>query len=391
MDIAPPELASRPTAPYVSATRPNWREWSLLLLIAAGMLLALAMPWVFIATANSAGLNFDTWKPLQPGAPLDSFLPGGATELVDTENGIVATYGEGSGKWAMVSKYESAQAAQDAWQRRWASDSWPAGVLSAATKRAPGQWLAYAHLDDGVLIEWVNGKALFEIFAPDDGGLSELITQSPLIDAPAEPGFGHGVMPRGQRLLHVHPAWLAVTIDAVMLALLSGLFWFRLASMQIKAPAVANKAGRETLRNRLLALNNANTPLVVEEQGAYHFVCRWKVDDPTYAPWLSAANLRDAYQLDLYLESGNVVGALETTGRLQWARGIGQPQAQIAWNYLRSVLKTPAPAPAADPAAVVLPAQSSAAADYRTTLQQLVLGSGWNWKPMLFRPVYWEH
>jgi hypothetical protein len=383
-----PQAAPAPAA-YVSATRPNWREGLLLGGLALGVLVALGLPWLLISVYNSSGLDFDTWKPLQPGAALQSFLPPGATDYTETTTGVIATYG--NGVWAKVDLYDSPAQAQAAWRQRWRGAAWPPGVANAATETAAGQWVAYAQTGDGRLIEWVNAKCTFQIFAPTDRGLSDLIIASPLIDAPPERGFGHGMMPLSARLLRGHPALLASLLDLVMLAVLLGVFWLRLYLLRVKPPAGTARAGRETLRNRLRELNNANAPFVIEEQGPYHFACRWKVDDPVHGPWLARCNLRRAYQLDLYLEEGGTAGALETTGRLDWAPAGPGTAPRLSWNYLRSVASGAPGAPDAGPDSLTLPMQSHSAADYRRVLQQLVLGSGWVWKPLLFRPVVWEY
>jgi hypothetical protein len=269
-------------------------------------------------------------------------------------------------------------------------------VLGAATSIGGGQYLSFASLRDGRLLEFVSGGNTVQFFAPDDSGLSLMIQSSSLIDAPEEPKFGVGDAPLGIRLLRFHGVATAITLNLLLLALLAGLYFFGTRGMAITPPPTARKLGREAVRTRLIGLNTANSPLQIEEQEPYHLIARWKVDDPEMAQWLASRNLREAWQLDIYLGENSRASVLETHGSVVWDGRQTPPAASLSWSYLRELGQPQRTArtgatPSADLDAVILPTQSIRPADYRATLRDLLLGSGWSWNPLLFRPLVWEY
>lgn len=397
MDAAapPPVEPSRGAArSYVSPTLPNPMELGSYAFLALLIVLALSLPWLMLRQVNASGLNFDTWKLPQAGAAPEMLLPAGALDRHDTAAGTLLTYGDGI--WAIIKPHEGRAAAVADWRSRWQSGTWPEGVLGAATSIGGGQYLSFASLRDGRLLEFVSGVYTVQFFAPDDNGLSLMVQASSLIDAPNEPKFGVGDAPLGIRLLRFHGIATAVALNLLLLAGLAALYFFGTRGMAIAPPATARKLGREALRTRLIALNTANSPLQIEEQEPYHLIARWKSDAPEMAQWLASRNLRAAWQLDIYLADNARANVLETYGTVAWDGRQTPPAASFNWNYLRELGQAQraarsAAAPAADLDAVILPTQSINPTDYRAALRDLLLGSGWSWNPMLFRPLVWEY
>jgi hypothetical protein len=360
--------------PYPSATRPSPRELGLLALLALLLVGALGLPWLLVRAAAHSGLDFDTWKAMQPGAPPQWLLPMGASEYAQTPTGTMAVYP--GGEWALVEEFADHNAAVAAWEQRWARDTWPKGVVSASTSVGSGQWLGYGRAANGNMLEWVFGPYILQFFARDDHGLSRLVSGSHLIDARGEPKYGHGDVPLLMRILRVNATATALTLDTLVLALLGGAYWLLLAGARVKPAPGARKLGRESLRTKLLELNDPASPFMMEVQGAYHLVGRLKLDDPHRASELARQQLSEAYQLDIYLGDG-VASVLETHGKLRWHVAPGGIATAIPhWNYWRRV-ETKSP----DPSRPYVP--------FRDAVQVAILDSGWTWRQLLLRPVLW--
>lgn len=377
---------------YASPTRPNplelaWFGMFLLLLLAA-----LALPWTLVAQASRSGLNFDTWKLAQAGGGPEAMLPLGASDYLMGDQGLLAVYRDGM--WALCKEHADQRAAVSAWRGRWAGGQWPDGVLGAATHVGSGQWLAFASMQDGGrLLEWVSGRHTMQFFAFNDSDLTLMILESSMIDARGEPRYGIGVAPLSVRLLRFNAPWTALALNMLTILLLLGLYWRGIRRQRLIPAEGGRRLGREALRTLLLGLNSANAPVVIEEQEPYHLIARWKVDDADMARWMAGRNLREAWQLDIYLGDKATVSLLETKGRLSWDGRESPPRPAFHWNYLREIAAASAAPSAAssEPEQAVLPAQSIDPADYRRALQQILLSSGWSVKPLLFRPLVWEY
>src|SRR5947208_39940 len=109
MDSPTPAAAQPVLPPYASATQFSWQQAGLMLALLAAFLIAVALPWMVVAQATPAGLDFDTWKPASPGAPLSFFLPPGAVEATQLPDGLLANYGEG--RYALVQEFPDHAAA----------------------------------------------------------------------------------------------------------------------------------------------------------------------------------------------------------------------------------------------------------------------------------------
>jgi hypothetical protein len=374
MDSPAPQPPA-PPRPYLSATRGSVRELAVLGLLTLLVIGALGLPWLLVRLAAHSGLDFDTWKAIQPGASREWMLPAGAIDAVDTPAGIMGVYPGGA--WARVEKFEDHAMAVRAWSDRWGKDSWPKGIISGSTSVGSGQWLGYGRAANGNLLEWVSGPFLIEFFARNDADLSRLIAGSQLIDARGEPKYGHGDVPLLMRILRVNATTTALVLDALVLALLGGAYWLLLAGASVKPPPGARKLGRESLRTKLLELNDAASPFTIEAQGSYHLIGRLKLDDPQWAQELAQQQLKEAYQLDVYLGHG-VASVLETHGKLHWdAAPGGVASAVPQWDYLRRVETRTAD-------------DSKPHAAFRDAVQVAILDGGWTWRQLLLRPVWWE-
>jgi hypothetical protein len=374
---------------YVSPTLPNVAELAYFGLFIALLVLALALPWTLVWQANRGGLNFDTWKLAQAGGGLETMLPLGAEDYLMGDEGLLAVYG--NGMWAMCKEFDSQRDAVAAWRKRWSSGTWPDGVLGAGTRVGLGQWLAFANMSDGRMLEWVSGRHMIRFFAWNDQDLTRMILASPMIDAKGEPRYGVGAAPAVVRLLRFNAGWTAFVVNVLTVLVLCALYWQGVRSVR-KTPAPGGRrVGREALRTRLLALNSANVPVQIEEQEPYHLIVRWRVEDPEIATWLAGRNMKDAWQLDIYLGDRSTASLLETHGRVSWDGRVAPPRAHFSWNYLRSTGESQRIQPAKEPDAVVLPCQSIEPQDFRRTLEELLLGCGWSIRPLLFRPLVWEY
>ena len=371
---------------YPSASSFNFRELGVILLFGAFLLLILLIPFLLNFITASGGLNLDTYKEIGDDSALLELLPDVSTALSTeyNERGMTAVYpGQRS---AAITEFENRQSAVAAWE----------GRSGGASSAGSGQWLRRGERNGQRFVEWVNGRRLFELWAPDRDGLEELIRQSPLIDLPGEPGYGAGKRPFFARLIMDYPLVFALGLDALILLFLGGGLAGGLAIATRRPKKGAPRISRDGLRSQLLALNSDDCEFVIEEVAPYHLVGRWKYEVPHYRSLFGNHGMREAYQLDLYLNPDGPVGALETRGSVAWDMQATPPRARINWKYFRGIVLFEVSTRkvwTVDPQNLRFEKAVDFNFDvrrFREPLVQLITAGGWRFRPLLFRPLVWR-
>jgi len=185
---------------------------------------------------------------------------------------------------------------------------------------------------------------------------------------------------------------LAIGVDAAIVLFMWGIFaggiW-----LATKRPRKGTlPISRDALRERLLNLNASESLFVLEEVSPFHLVGRWKLDVPDYYSLFGKHGLHEVYQLDLYLKRDGPVAALETRGSVRWNVNAVPPSASYKWNYFRGIVfyeykleKTWALDRDLRFRKVV--DFTFNANEYKKPIVDIVVGSGWAFRPIIFKPL----
>jgi hypothetical protein len=381
---------------YVPATRFNWRELTVLLILLVVLLAALALPWFGGLISRLTGTNLDTYKRLPEQATAADLLPElpDRREVRQTAGGAAVNYG--SGARAEVEQYASHRMAVASWDSRWQEGGRPADVKRAGINRGLGMYLARGRTEEEEFVEWVNGPFILRFSGLDEERLEALIAASALIDLPGELTYRTGPRPFGAKLMGEYFAGFCLVLDLLIL-----LFLWGLAAGGLKLATRRPKKGmarisRDGLRDQLLALNNPRSAFVIEEVAPYHLVGRWKLDLPEYRTLFAKHGQKQLYQLDLYLNADGPVGALETRGSVSWDMSMAPPSAAFRWDYFRGLVLfewRAAKVWTLDPADLTFKEAVDYkfnVNDYRVPVIRAVTGAGWTYRPLLLRPLIWR-
>lgn len=188
---------------------------------------------------------------------------------------------------------------------------------------------------------------------------------------------------------------LALGVDIAMVLFMWGIFGLGLWLATRRPPRKREAVNRDALRERLLNLNHPDSLFTIEETAPYHLVGRWKLEVPEFATMLGKHGLKELYQLDLYLKPAGRVLVLETRGTVSWDTTIVPPRASYKWSFFRGIVlfefklrkdwvldRNLRFRHAVD--------YSFNADDYKRPLVEIILGSGWVYRPVLFKPLRWK-
>ena len=188
---------------------------------------------------------------------------------------------------------------------------------------------------------------------------------------------------------------LALGVDIAMVLFMWGIFGLGLLLATRRPARNREAAGRDALRERLLNLNHPDSLFTLDEAEPYHLVGRWKLEVPEYATLMGKHSLSELYQLDLYLKPSGRVLALETRGAITWDMTAIPPRASYNWSFFRGIVlfefklrKDWALDRNLRFRQVV--DYSFNADDYKRPLVEIILGSGWVYRPVLFKPLRWK-
>jgi hypothetical protein len=200
--------------------------------------------------------------------------------------------------------------------------------------------------------------------------------------------------------------WIALTERAGLSLALLGLyvvFLFLLLTRggswaaRIAPDASVAPVSAETLRDRLLAVNEHNQPFHIFEERPGRLVAEWRLADPAWASVMATSGLRRAYRFHLDLdEAARTVRVLEKTYKIAWGGGIRSLSGRVAFfqGITFSTMESGARYGLAfepDKGFTVRGdyAYSFNANEIRQPLAQIVTGSGWTWRPVItfIRPI----
>ena len=180
------------------------------------------------------------------------------------------------------------------------------------------------------------------------------------------------------------------------------LLWFALlfrggswAGSITPAPGVA-PVPAETLRARLLAVNDLGLPFQVrEERPGGRLVAEWRIADARWAGVLQAGGLRKAHWVHLELDpAAHKVRAQDRDRAISWGAGVGT--AGLSWSFFRGITFAQYERGAQVGLFFKDGRWTTTAYDYRFQLAEMknplveaVVGGGWTWAPVVtfFRPL----
>jgi len=185
---------------------------------------------------------------------------------------------------------------------------------------------------------------------------------------------------------------LAIGVDIAIVLFMWGIFAGGIALATKRSRRGTETVSRDTLRERLLNLNDADSVFVLEETRPYHLTGRWKLDVPAFYSLFGKHSLHEVYQLDIYLKPNGVAHALETRGTIRWDMTAVPPRASYSWNYFRGIVfyefklhkewvldRSLRFRKAID--------FTFNADEYKRPIVEVILGSGWTYRPILFKPL----
>jgi len=191
-----------------------------------------------------------------------------------------------------------------------------------------------------------------------------------------------------------HIKWIALAlgVDIAMVLFMWGIFALGLYLARKRPPRGVEAVSRDALRERLLNLNHADSLFTVEEVSPYHLVGRWKLDVPEFTSLFGKHGLNELYQLDLYLRPGGQVSALETRGTVRWDVTVLPPRASYNWNFFRGIVFFEFKLHKEwvldrDLKFKKVVDFTFNADDYKRPLLETIVGSGWIYRPVLFKPL----
>jgi hypothetical protein len=185
---------------------------------------------------------------------------------------------------------------------------------------------------------------------------------------------------------------LAIGIDAAIILFMWGIFAFGIWLATKRPRRKTERVSRDALRERLLNLNSTESLFVLEEVSPYHLSGRWKLDAPDYYSLFAKHGLSEVYQLDLYLKPEGPVLALETRGSARWDTTAVPPSLRYSWSFFRGIVlfeyKLEKNWVLDRDLRFHKAAQFSFNADdYRKPVVDVIVGSGWFYRPILFKPL----
>ncbi|GEM_PF-2381343 len=187
----------------------------------------------------------------------------------------------------------------------------------------------------------------------------------------------------------------ALGIDVAMVLFIWGIFTIGLWAATKRPRRGTERISRDALRERLLNLNDEQSIFVLQEVAPYHLVGRWKLDVPHYYTLFGKHGLHELYQLDLYIRPDGPVAALETRGSIRWDLTATPPRARYSWSFFRGIVffehkleKTWALDRSLTFRKVV--DFTFNPDEYKRPLVEIIVGSGWVFRPVLFRPLSWR-
>jgi len=185
---------------------------------------------------------------------------------------------------------------------------------------------------------------------------------------------------------------LALGIDAAIILFMWGIFALGIWLATKRPRRKAERVSREALRERLLNLNDRGSLFQLEEVSPYHLVGRWKLDVEGYYSLFAKHGLSEVYQLDLYLKPDGPVLALETRGSVRWDAGAVPPRLNYAWSYFRGIVFYEYKLEKAWVLDRDLRFRKAVdfsfnADDYKKPVVDVIIGSGWVYRPILFKPL----
>jgi hypothetical protein len=174
-----------------------------------------------------------------------------------------------------------------------------------------------------------SDNRVLQIEAGDDQAVDETLTSLPFVSENPEKNLARVVLNN----------YLGIIFVAVALyVVLWFYFLFRGATWAagIPPPASVTPVPAETLRTRLLAINDLNLPFLVREEPCGRLVAEWRIADANWVGMLQASGLRMAHQVYLELDPGaHKVRVLERHRTITWCGDI--PRVGWFWSFLQGI------------------------------------------------------
>ena len=185
---------------------------------------------------------------------------------------------------------------------------------------------------------------------------------------------------------------LALGVDIAMVLFMWAIFGLGLYFAAKRPSKKVERVSRDTLRERLLSLNHSESPFIVEEVSPYHLVGRWKLEIPNYTTLFGNHGLSELYQIDLYLTPDGRAHALETRGTVTWDAELVPPRARINWQFFRGIVFFEFKlrkdwALDRDLKFKQMVDYTFNADEYKRPMVEIIIGSGWMYRPILFKPL----
>lgn len=188
---------------------------------------------------------------------------------------------------------------------------------------------------------------------------------------------------------------LALGVDIAMVLFMWSIFGLGLWIATKRPARGVERASRDALRERLLNLNHAESLFVLTEVAPYHLVGRWKLDVPDYLTLFGKHGLTELYQLNMYLKPDGRVAALETRGTVRWNLTAVPPRASYNWSFFRGIVLYEFKldrewALDRDLKFRRVVDFTFNADEYKRPVVEMIVGSGWVFRPILFKPLRWK-
>ncbi len=188
---------------------------------------------------------------------------------------------------------------------------------------------------------------------------------------------------------------MAIGIDVAIVLFMWGIFAFGIKLATKRPRRGIERVSRDDLRGRLMSLNDEDSPFVLVEVAPYHLVGRWKLEVPAYYTLFGKHGLSEVYQLDLYLHPGGSVAALETRGSINWDVTTVPPRARYSWSYVRGIVLFSYKLHREWAMDWNLRFRKVVdftfdVQEYKRPVVNVIVGSGWTFRPILFRPLRWK-
>lgn len=287
------------------------------------------------------------------------------------------------GSTVSVTAYPSPGAASEA------TESISQSIPASSTSRTLNV-VRYTRADDGrrgLLLP--VGRRIVRIEAADDRTVDERLRSLPFIRANPEKN-------RVWTLFSEHAgvalAGLGLYILALGILVARGGSW----AAEIVPPAKPAPVAAETLRPRILALNDLRLPFHVREE-SNRLVAEWRIADDRWVGLMEAGGLREVHRIYMELDAkGHRVRSLDEHQTVSW--GGGSAEVGRSFSFFRGISFFGYGRGTQVGLFFRNGRWTTRAYDYRFVLSEMkaplveaIVGSGWKYTPVvtLFRPLAW--